>query len=81
MLNIRHFADGIFIFTYVSEKVCILFFYSFVRQVGITSGNGFAPPRRYAITWTNDDQVRWRSELANECTMHTWRLDVNFLQV
>ena len=26
----------------------------------IGSGNGLAPNRRQATTWTNDDQVHWR---------------------
>ena len=29
-------------------------------EIIIGSGNGLAPKRRQAITWTNDDLVQWR---------------------
>ena len=37
------------------------FFQDSNRQwASIGSGNGLAPNRRQAITWTNADQVHWR---------------------
>ena len=36
------------------------------------SGNGLAPNRRQAITWTNDDPVQWRIYAALEGDGLTW---------
>ena len=62
--NGRHFAGNIFRCIFVNEKFCILIQISlkFVpkwQYVSIGLGNGLAPNRRQAITWTNDDLVHW----------------------
>ena len=51
--NGRHFADDIFKCIFMNEKFCI----SIDKKVSIGSGNGLAPNRRQAITWTNADPV------------------------
>ena len=55
----RHFADDIFKTIFIKENVWISIEISaeFVpkRPVSIGLGNGLAPNRRQAITWTNDD--------------------------
>ena len=34
------------------------------NKAGIDSGNGLAPNKRQAVTWTNDDPVHWRIYVA-----------------
>ena len=66
--NVRHLADDIFKCIFFNENVRILIEISlkFVprihlnwQSVSIGSGNGLAPNRWQAITWTNDDPVQW----------------------
>ena len=63
-----HFADNIVNCIFINEKFCILIQISlkFVptgpinnKSVIIGSGNGLAPNRRQAITWTNAGPIQW----------------------
>ena len=69
--NGRHFSDDIFKCIFINEKFCISILISlkFVPRGPIASsgsGNGLAPNRRQAITWTNADPVHWRIYAALE---------------
>ena len=57
--NGRHFTDDIF------KRIFFEFHWSLFPRVqltkpGIGLGNGLAPKRRQAITWTNADLIHWR---------------------
>ena len=66
--NRRHFANEVSKCILVNEKFRILIsnftvvcFWGFNwLNVSICSGNGLAPTRRQAITWSNVDPVHWR---------------------
>ena len=50
---------NIFVHFYSNSNCMELCCYGFIWQVSSGSGNGLAPNRRQAITWTKDDPVHW----------------------
>ena len=63
-------ADNIFICIFLNENDSDSIFTEICSQesnwqkASIGSGNGLAPNRRQAITWTNADPVHWRTYAA-----------------
>ena len=60
---VGNLADDILKYIFINEKFCISIRISLkLGSLGsnIGSGNGLAPNRRQAITWSNADPIPWR---------------------